>query len=230
MKTIGLIGGMSWQSSALYYRLLNQGIKQRLGGFHSAKILMYSVEFAEIHRLQHQGDWQQAGGILTTAAKTLEHGGADFIVLCTNTMHKVAKQITATLGIPLLHIADATASSLLLAGHRKVGLLGTIFTMEQAFYKQKLAEDYNLEVVVPSKGDRETINEIIFSELVDGEIRISSRDKYLRIIDTLVAAGAEAVILGCTEIGLLIKQSDTNIPLFDTSKMHVEAALDEALK
>ncbi len=230
MKTIGLIGGMSWQSSASYYRLLNQGIEKRLGGFHSAKIIMYSVEFAEIHRLQHQGNWQQAGEILASAAKTLEQGGADFILLCTNTMHKVAHQITDNIGIPLLHIADATASSLLSAGHSKVGLLGTSFTMEQEFYKQKLLAEFNLEVIVPGKDDRETVNQIIFSELVAGKISDASRHRYLEIIDKLVVAGAEAVILGCTEIGMLAKQSDTNIPLSDTTKMHVEAALNEALK
>ena len=230
MKTIGLIGGMSWQSSAQYYRMLNQGIGQRLGGLHSAKILMYSVEFAEIHHLQHQGDWQQAGEILVSAAKTLEYGGADFILLCTNTMHKVAKQITTATTIPLLHIADATANALIAAGHHKVGLLGTIFTMEQDFYRQRLADKFNLEVIVADKREREIINNIIFTELVAGNISKSSKTKFLRIIDTLVQAGAEAIILGCTEIGLLVQQNDTNIPLFDTTEMHVNIAIEKALE
>ncbi len=230
MKTIGLIGGMSWESSLEYYRIINERTKTKLGGFHSAESLMYSVDFAEIETLQHQGKWPETAQILSRAAKSLEAGGADFIVLCTNTMHKVASEIESAVRIPLLHIADTTARSILTRGLKKVGLLGTRFTMEEDFYKGRLTKKHGLEVLVPPPPDRETIHRVIYEELVIGRIDPSSRQQFVKIIERLAEAGAQAVILGCTEIGLLVKDKDSPIPLFDTTRIHAEAAVEMALE
>ncbi len=229
MKTIGLIGGMSWESTVPYYRQINEGIKARLGGLHSAKVVMYSVDFHEIEQLQRDGDWDAAGERLADAARRLQGAGADLLVLCTNTMHKVAPQIEAAVPIPLLHIADATAASILAAGHRTIGLLGTRFTMEQDFYRQRLQERHGLEVIVPSADDRCVVHDVIYDELCRGVIRDASRDHYRRIMDDLVARGAEAIILGCTEIGLLVAAHDARVPLFDTTALHAGAAVEAAL-
>ena len=229
MRTIGLIGGMSWESTLEYYRLINQGVAGRLGGLHSARCLLYSVDFAEIERLQSAGDWEATATILADAAARLERGGADFIVLCTNTMHIVADAITAAVSVPLLHIADATANAIRAAGVRTVGLLGTRFTMEQEFYLGRLRDKHGLTVVVPEASDRELVHSVIYTELCRGEIRPQSRAAYAAVIDRLAAMGAEAVILGCTEIGLLIRPADTELPLFDTTRIHAEAAVERAL-
>lgn len=228
MKMIGLIGGMSWESTALYYRIINEQIKQQLGGLHSARSLMYSVDFQEIEKLQVAGEWQQAGEILADAARSLEKGGADFIVLCTNTMHKVANQITDAVDIPLLHIADATAQRIRQAGVKRVGLLATAFTMEQDFYKGRLAQS-EIEVLVPDAAGRKVVHDIIYQELCLGIIRDESRTRYREIIAELVAQGAEAIILGCTEITLLVKAEDASVPLFDTTLIHAEDAVKLAL-
>lgn len=229
MKTIGLIGGMSWESSAEYYRLINELVKQKLGGLHSAKCLMHSVDFAEIETLQHEARWDEAGSLLAEAAKNLQGGGADFIVLCTNTMHKVADAIQASVSIPFLHIADATAQKIQAAGIRKIGLLGTRFTMEQSFYKGRLEQKYGLDARVPNAQDRAVIHRIIYEELVLGKIEPRSKQQYASIIQQLAADGAQGVILGCTEIGLLIHQEDSRVPLFDTTRIHAEAAVEFAL-
>lgn len=230
MKTIGLIGGMSWESTADYYRNINQGVKAALGGLHSAKIALVSVDFAEIERLQHAGDWDATADILAAAARSVEAAGADFVLICTNTMHKVAAQVEAAIDIPLLHLADATGESLVADGIRRVGLLGTAFTMEQDFYKGRLHERHGLEVLVPGEADRQTVHRIIYDELCLGEVRADSRAHYLRIVRQLVADGAEAVILGCTEIGMLIDQSHTDTPLYDTTAIHAERAVAAALQ
>jgi aspartate racemase len=229
MKTIGLLGGMSWESTATYYHLINEGVKARLGGLHSAKIAMFSVDFEEIEQLQHSGDWEGTAIILSAAAQKIEAAGADFLLICTNTMHKVAPEIEQAIGIPLMHIADATAQHARDAGIETVGLLGTNFTMEQAFYKGRLAEKHGLNVLVPSKADRDLVHDVIYKELCLGKIDAASRKEYLRIIEALAGRGAEAIILGCTEIGLLVQQEHTQIPLFDTTAIHAEAAVAEAL-
>lgn len=229
MKTIGLLGGMSWESSAEYYRTINQGVKQVLGGLHSAKIILYSVDFAEIEHFQQMGDWQGAAQVLQQAAKGIQAAGADCVLICTNTMHKVADQINAGLQIPLLHIADATAIELVKAGIKTVGLLGTNFTMEQRFYKDRLIERYGLTVVIPNAADRQLIHQVIYQELCLGEVSQASKVEYLRIIHALAEQGAEAVILGCTEIGLLVQQADTSVTLFDTTMIHAQAAVEFAL-
>ncbi|WP_207885153.1 aspartate/glutamate racemase family protein [Pseudomonas sp. 30_B] len=229
MKTIGLIGGMSWESTIPYYRQINQTIKERLGGLHSAKIVLYSVDFHEIERLQHAGDWDAAGRLLAEAARSLRAAGADFLVLCTNTMHKVAPAIEAAVDIPLLHIADPTAEAIRAAGVTRVGLLGTRFTMEQAFYKDRLQEKYDLQVLTPSDEERQVVHRIIYEELCLGQIRDESRDAYRRIIASLVARGAQAVILGCTEISLLVGPQDASVPLFDTTAIHARQAAERAL-
>lgn len=229
MKTIGLIGGMSWESTIPYYRQINQTIKERLGGLHSAKIVLYSVDFHEIERLQHAGDWDAAGRLLAEAARSLRAAGADFLVLCTNTMHKVAPAIVAAVDIPLLHIADPTAEAIRAAGVTKVGLLGTRFTMEQAFYKDRLQEKYDLQVLTPSDEERQVVHRIIYEELCLGQIRDESRDAYRRIIASMVARGAQAVILGCTEISLLVGPQDASVPLFDTTAIHARQAAERAL-
>lgn len=230
MKTIGIIGGMSWESTATYYQQLNEGVKRAKGGLHSAKIILNSVDFAEIEALQRSGDWQANASILCQAAQSIEKAGADFILIATNTMHKVAGQVEESISIPLLHIADATGVELQQRGITKIGLLGTVFTMEQAFYKQRLTDKFGIEVVVPNGVQRKLVHDIIYNELCLGKINRRSKDDYLTIIDDLAASGAEGVILGCTEIGLLVEQSDTQVPLFDTVAIHVNAAVEEALK
>ncbi len=229
MKTIGLIGGMSWESSIEYYRMINQLTKAQLGGLHSAKSVMVSVDFAEIEILQHQGRWAEAAALLVAAAVSLEAGGADFIVLCTNTMHKAADAIQANTAIPFLHIADATAQRVLEAGIQKIGLLGTRFTMEEDFYKGRLTGGYGLQVLVPDAQEREIVHRVIYDELVLGRIEPHSKAQYLAIIQQLEQRGAQGVILGCTEIGLLVQQSDCRLPLFDTTRIHAEAAVAYAL-
>lgn len=229
MKIIGLIGGMSWESTVPYYRQINETIKHRLGGLHSAKIVLYSVDFHDIERLQHAGDWEAAGAMLAEAARSLEAAGADFLVLCTNTMHKVASSIEAAVAIPLFHIADPTATEIKRAGHSSVGLLGTRFTMEQAFYRDRLSERHGLQVIVPNAEDRDIIHRIIYEELCLGVVLPESRSEYRRIMESLAAQGAEAIILGCTEISLLVSQTDSSVPLFDTTAIHARAAAEEAL-
>jgi aspartate racemase len=229
MKTIGLLGGLSWESSKEYYRIINEKIKERLGGFNSAKILMYSVNFEEILVLQRQNRWQDITAILVDAARRLEAGGADFILLCTNTMHKMAEEIQAGIKVPFLHIADAAAAQIKASSLTKVGLLGTRFTMEEEFYKGRLAALHGLEVLIPGESDREIINRVIYGELVQGRIDEVSRQEFLRIIKNLGKQGAQGIILGCTEIGLLVRQQDVAIPLFDTALIHAQAAVDLAL-
>ena len=229
MKTIGLIGGMSWESSIEYYRIINEAARLKLGGLHSAQSLMYSVDFAEIEQLQTQGRWPEAAQILIDAAQRLERGGADFIVLCTNTMHKVAGDIQAHTHIPLLHIADATARQVKAAGIGKIGLLGTRFTMQEDFYKSRLTQNYGLEVLIPNAQERELVHRVIYDELVVGEIRPASRVRYIEIIERLIQEGAEGIILGCTEIGLLVHADDCQAPLFDTTRIHALAAVEYAL-
>ncbi len=225
MKTLGLIGGMSWESTVPYYRLINQQVNQRLGGLHSAKVIMYSVDFQQIEALQRSGDWPQAGRLLAEAAQALHRAGAEGLVLCTNTMHKVASAITAATPLPFLHIADATAQQIRQQGLRRIGLLGTRFTMEQDFYKARLAEQ-GLDVLIPAQTDRDLVHQVIYEELCLGQINANSRLAYQRIIADLVAAGAEGVILGCTEIGLLVKPEDAAVPLFDTTAIHACTAAD----
>ncbi|MBC7005733.1 aspartate/glutamate racemase family protein [Photobacterium sp. BZF1] len=229
MKTIGLLGGMSWESTASYYKAINEGIKQELGGLHSAKVALYSVNFDEIEKLQHAGNWPATAEILSNAAKSVEAAGADFLLICTNTMHKVAKEIEQVMSIPLLHIADATANQLQADGIKKVGLLGTRFTMEQDFYISRLTEQFGIEVVVPDLPDRETIHQVIYDELCKGVIKDESREEYVRITEQLSKDGAQAVILGCTEIAMIIQQADTAVPLYDTTQIHAEAAVKLAL-
>ena len=230
MKTIGLLGGMSWESTVPYYQVLNREVGRRLGGLHSARVLLLSVDFKEIEVLQHQGKWDELGDMLARDAHTLEEAGAEFLVICTNTMHLVAPRIESVLSIPILHIADATAARILSAGMRRVGLLGTRFTMEEPFYRGRLEERHGLEVVVPSAKDRAVVHRVIYEELVLGKILDGSRNEYARIVADLVAAGAEGVILGCTEIGLLLGPRDATVPLSDTALIHAEAAAAFALE
>lgn len=229
MKTIGLIGGMSWESTIPYYRLINETIKERLGGLHSAKVILYSVDFHEVEQLQRAGDWETAGVLLANAARSLEAAGADFLVLCTNTMHKVAPSIEAAVAIPLFHIADPTATEVKRAGHTTVGLLGTRFTMEQPFYRDRLRERHGLRVIIPNAEERDSIHRIIYDELCLGIVLPESRREFQRVIAGLASQGAEAIILGCTEISLLVSQRDTECPLFDTTAIHARAAAKEAL-
>lgn len=228
MKTIGLIGGMSWESTVPYYQIINEAVKEKLGGLHSAKIILYSVEFDEIEKCQSSGNWEKSGEILGHAAQGLEAAGADFILICTNTMHKVAPQIASMIHVPIVHIADATADVLQKNHIQKVGLLGTRYTMTQDFYKQKLI-DRGIEVVIPDESDIEAVNGIIFQELCVGKILDESRIRFQEIIKRLQEKGAEGVILGCTEIGLLIKQSDSVLPVFDTTLIHAKKAAEIAL-
>lgn len=230
MKTIGLIGGMSWESSIEYYRIINQTTREKLGGLHSAKSLMYSVEFAEIEALQLANRWDEAANILIDAARSLEKGGADFALICTNTMHKLYDEIQDQIQIPLLHIADATAEAIKAKDIVKIGLLGTRFTMEEDFYKGRLIEKYDLEVIIPTVEEMQEVHRIIYDELCAGTIIASSRQTYIEIIKRLVGEGAEGVILGCTEIGLLIKQEDSSAPLFDTAEIHAKAAVRYSLE
>ncbi len=228
MKTIGLIGGMSWESTIPYYKIINEAVKARLGGLHSAKIILYSVEFDEIERCQSSGDWEKSGSILGGAAQALEAAGADFLLICTNTMHKVAPQIASMVRIPIVHIADATAGELEKSHIRRVGLLGTKYTMTQDFYKQKLT-DRGIDVLIPDEADIELVNDVIFHELCVGEINDASREQFRRIIGGLGEKGAEGVILGCTEIGLLIHQADSPLSVFDTTLIHAGRAVEIAL-
>ncbi|MCB0191711.1 MAG: aspartate/glutamate racemase family protein [Anaerolineae bacterium] len=230
MKTIGLLGGMSWESTEIYYRLLNEGVKAKLGGLHSARIAMVSVDFQEIEEMQHNGDWDSAGRTLAQAARQVEAAGADFLLICTNTMHKVAPQIQESISIPILHLADATAKRILAAGIKTIGLLGTNFTMEQDFYKGRLIEKFGLNVLVPPKADRDIIHRIIYDELCLGQVKDASRDAYLRIMEDLRSQGAEGIIEGCTEIVMLVQQHHTDIPLYDTTSIHAEEAILEAIR
>jgi aspartate racemase len=229
MKVIGLLGGMSWESTAEYYRIINQEVRRRRGRQHSAKILMYSVDFEEIERLQDSGEWERAGALLAAEAKRLQRGGADFLLLCTNTMHKVAPIIERAVSLPLCHIADATADAVREAGFGRVGLLGTRFTMDEDFYKGRLESVHGLDVRIPPPEGRAIVDRVIFEELCLGEILDASRREYVRIIAALADTGAEAVILGCTEIGLLIKPQDSPLPVFDTARIHAERAVELAL-
>lgn len=229
MKTIGLLGGMSWESTIGYYRSINEGIKNALGGLHSAKIVLYSVDFEPIEKLQREGDWEGTAKILSEAALSVEAAGADVLLICTNTMHKVVPQIEKAVQIPLLHIADATADVLVGDGVKKVGLLGTLFTMEHDFYKGRLKQKYGLDVLIPKAEDRKIVHDIIYEELCLGKIITDSKKEYLRIIDDMANEGAEAVILGCTEIGMLVNQSDTAVRLYDTTAIHAEKAVEYAI-
>ncbi|MFF2177709.1 aspartate/glutamate racemase family protein [Lysinibacillus sp. NPDC058147] len=228
MKTIGMIGGMSWESSAEYYRLMNEEVKQQLGGLHSAKCILYSVDFQEIEQYQAKGAWEKAGEVLGEAAQSLESAGADFIIICTNTMHKVIDIIAAKVTIPILHIADATANQIEKASLQKVALLGTKYTMEQDFYRARV-EEFGIGVLVPPADVRAEVNRIIYEELCLGRIEQASKDYYLQVIGDLVQSGAQGIILGCTEIGLLIKQEDVNVPVFDTTVLHAQAAVKMAI-
>jgi aspartate racemase len=229
MKTIGLLGGMSWESSIEYYRIINQRVKARLGGLHSAQCLLYSVDFAEIEALQHAGDWEMLTSMMIAAVQRLETGGADFTVICTNTMHRMANAVETATNIPLLHIADTAAEAINSLGLSTVGLLGTRFTMEQGFYRQRLKEKHGISVLIPDKDDREVVHRIIYDELVQGVIQSESRQAYLDVIAELQSRGAQGVILGCTEIPLLVKAQDVAIPVFDTTTLHAQAAVEWAL-
>ncbi|MEM7801994.1 MAG: aspartate/glutamate racemase family protein [Chloroflexota bacterium] len=229
MKTIGLIGGMSWESSIEYYRFINEIVRERLGGFHSAKSLMYSVDFDDIEQLQMSGNWEASGNMLAAAARSLERGGADCIVLCTNTMHKVGGHIEEAVAIPFIHIADPTAAKIKETGIETIGLLGTDFTMSQAFYRGRLETVHRLNVLVPDQSGRKAVHDIIYQELVLGEIKEESKTAYLEVIARLIERGAQGIILGCTEIGLLIKAGDCAVPVFDTTYIHAEAAVAYAL-
>ena len=230
MKTIGLIGGMSWESSLEYYRIINELVKEKLGGLHSAKSLMYSLDFDEIEKLQHQGKWDKLTSLMIKAAQDLEKGGADFVLICTNTMHKMADDVQDNINIPLLHLVDTTADKIKQNRLKKVGLLGTNFTMEEDFYKGRLMNKYGLDVIIPTENDRQIIHQVIYQELCLGNIKKSSKDRYIEIINKLIESGAEAVILGCTEIPLLIRQEDVKVPLYDTTAIHAEAAVEYSLK
>ncbi len=228
MKTIGLLGGMSWESTVNYYRAINEGVKAKLGGLHSAEIALYSIDFAPLEKLQHLNDWEDSTRILIDAALKVQAANADFLVICTNTMHKVAPAIEDVLDIPLLHIADATAEVLIAENIKRVGLLGTAFTMEQDFYKGRLSEKYGLDVITPDDSDRAIVHRVIYEELCLGSVEIQSKQEYLRIIQHLADQGAEAVILGCTEIGMLVKQTDTPVKLIDTTAIHAQKAVEKA--
>lgn len=229
MKVIGLIGGMSWESSAVYYRLVNQGVRGRLGGQHNARSLMYTVDFAAVEAMQHAGRWDEAGDVLADAALRLERGGAECVVLCTNTMHKLADRIEAAVAIPLLHIVDATAAALRARGVGRVGLLATAFTMEQEFYRGRLRERFGIEAIVPDEADRRLVHAVIYDELCQGVVRPESKAAYLRVMRDLEGRGARAIVLGCTEIMLLVGQADAELPIFDTTALHAAAAVDWAL-
>lgn len=229
MKTIGMIGGMSWESTLSYYKAINEGIKAALGGLNSAQICLYSVNFEPIEKLQHEGKWDETAQLLVQAAKSVEAGGADFLLICTNTMHKVAPEIEAQISIPILHIADATAKQLQQDGIERVGLLGTRFTMEQEFYKGRLQQQFGIDVLIPDAEQRQQVHRVVYEELCLGTIRPESRAQYIEIVEDLHRRGAQAVILGCTEIALLIQQHDTDVPLYDTTKIHAEQAVQLAL-
>jgi aspartate racemase len=228
-QVIGLIGGLSWESSAEYYRLMNLAVRDRLGGLRSARSLMWSFDFGEIEALQRAGDWARAASLMVDAARRLERGGADFLLICSNTMHRMADEVAAAIGIPLLHIADPTAERIKAQGFGRVGLIGTAFTMEEGFYKGRLEHRFGLEILVPGAGDRALVHRVIYDELVQGQVNPASRNAYRGVIAGLVERGAEAVILGCTEIMLLVTEADSAVPLFDTTGLHVEAAVERAL-
>jgi len=230
MKTIGLLGGMSWESTALYYKQINEEIKKQLGGLHSAKVVIYSVDFDEIEKLQHENKWDETAKILSHAAKNIQNAGADFLLICTNTMHKVAPSIQKSIDIPILHIANATGEELQKNSIKKIGLLGTAFTMKQDFYKNTIMNNFDIEVIVPNEEDIKIVHKIIYEELCLGIINESSKKEYLRIVDSLSNKGAEGIILGCTEIGMLVSQKDTSTKLFDTTYIHAIKAVKEALK
>lgn len=230
MKTIGLIGGMSWESSIEYYRIINESVREKLGELHSAKSVMYSVDFAEIEALQHQGKWEEATRLMIEAARHVEDGGADFVIICTNTMHRMADEVKEHIGIPLLHIADATAENIKMQGLGRVGLLGTKFTMEEEFYKGRLINKHGLEVLIPGPEDRDVVHQVIYDELVVGKISPASKARYINIMEGMVAGGVEGVILGCTEIGLLVGPEDVRVPVFDTTRIHAMAAVEYALR
>lgn len=230
MKTIGLIGGMSWESTAEYYRIINKAVNERLGGHHSAKLVMYSVDFDEIEDLQHSGEWEDLTRLMIEAARSVERGGADFLLICTNTMHKMAGEVEESVGIPLLHIADATADAIKAKGLHKVGLLGTRFTMEWDFYTGRLRDEHGIEVLVPGEDDRVAVHAVIYDELCHGVVNDDSRKLFEGIIESLVDGGAQGIVLGCTEIPLLIKQEDFEIQIFDTTEIHALAAVDLALQ
>lgn len=229
MKTIGLIGGMSWESTGQYYQHINDMVKQRRGGLHSARIVLYSVDFQDIEHLQRTGQWTEAGALLARAARALEAAGADFLVLCTNTMHKVAPAIEAATGIPFLHIADPTAEAVKAAGISRIGLLGTRFTMEQAFYRGRLESTHGLQVLVPEEADRELVHNVIYNELCLGRVEAASRQAYREVICRLIERGAEGIILGCTEIAMLVTAADAAVPVFDTTLIHATSAVEFAL-
>jgi aspartate racemase len=230
MKTIGMIGGMSWESSIEYYRLTNQAVRQRLGGVHSAKSVMVSVDFGEIEALQQSGRWDEATNMMVQAARQVEHGGADFLIICTNTMHRMADEVSQSISIPLLHIADATAEQVLARGFKQIGLLGTRFTMEEDFYRGRLENKFGLEVLIPDQAGRDLVHRVIYEELVIGVIDPESKKAYQQVIQQLAERGAQGVILGCTEIGLLVEQAGSPLPLFDTTAIHAQAAVDYALQ
>ncbi|AEA47817.1 aspartate/glutamate racemase family protein [Archaeoglobus veneficus] len=229
MKTIGLIGGMSWESTLEYYRIINETVKEKLGGLHSAKCIIYSVDFEEIEKLQHEGKWKELTEVMIDAAQRLEKAGADFVIICTNTMHKVAEEVQEGISIPLLHIADVTAEKIKEKGLRNVGLLGTKFTMEEDFYKKKLGES-GIEVIIPEEDERVVVHSVIYNELCQGIIRQESKERFKEIIGNLVSKGAEGIVLGCTEIPLLIKQEDVDVPVFDTTTIHAKSAVEFAMR
>ncbi|MCX6132334.1 MAG: aspartate/glutamate racemase family protein [Ignavibacteriales bacterium] len=229
MKTIGLIGGMSWESSLEYYRIINETTKQKLGGFHSSQSILYSVDFEEVERLQHQAKWDELTELMVSAAQSLEKAGAELLVICTNTMHKMADDVQASISIPLLHIVDATAKQIQLQNLHTVGLLGTKFTMEQDFYRGRLSEKFGLKVLTPGDDEREIVHSVIYNELCQGEVKEPSRAAYVRIISNLVKRGAQGIVLGCTEIPLLVKQKDVAVPMFDTTSIHAKHAVEVAL-
>jgi aspartate racemase len=229
MKTIGLIGGLSWESTSEYYRIINERVQRKLGGLHSAKCILFSVDFAEIEILQRAEHWSEATEIMINAAKAVERAGADFVMICSNTMHKMAQPVRDSIGIPLLHIADATAKKILVSNIKKVGLLGTLFTMEEEFYKGYLEQRFNLDVIIPDRESRNVVHHIIYKELCRGVIKKSSKEKYRLIVDQLVHQGAQGIILGCTEIGLLVNDIDLETPIFDTTLIHASAAVELAL-
>jgi aspartate racemase len=229
MKVIGLVGGMSWQSSAVYYRLVNEGVRARLGGQHNARSLLYTVDFAAVEAMQHAGRWDEAGDVLADAALRLERGGADCVVLCTNTMHKLAERIESAVGIPLLHIVDATAAALVAGGFQRVGLLATAFTMEEGFYRDRLRDRFGIEALVPGEADRRLVHRVIYDELCQGIVRPESKGAYTEVMRDLAERGAQAIVLGCTEIMMLVGRADTSLPLFDSTALHAAAAVDFAL-
>ncbi len=229
MKTIGLIGGMSWESSIEYYRIINETVREKLGGLHSSKSVMYSVDFAEIENLQHHNRWEEATQLMIEAAQHVQNGGADFVLICTNTMHKMAEDVQKHIDIPILHIADATAEAIKSKGLTKIGLLGTRFTMEEQFYRGRLESKHGLTVLIPSEEDREIIHRVIYDELCLGEVKSSSKGKYAAIIDKLIQAGAQGIILGCTEISLLVEEAHSSVPIFDTTLIHANSAVEYAL-